>query len=478
MKPGMKPPSISTRAARGRKQLTRVVILAAALVALAIPASASAITVSGTAAPTDPAAGANSNFVIDMDFSGGQVRDLTVGLPPGMIGDPTATPKCTVAQLNANACPANTQVGEVAATANILMLPLPIDVTGTLYNLVAQPGEPARFGIVLTPPVGSPIILQSAVQLRETDFGLNTVIVDIPNTTLLPGDTTIVSQTITLFGTPPGASKPFMRNPTSCASATTNFTAVPYSGATGNGSASFTPTNCGALPFSPTFSARVGAPGQNAPLGKPPISSVIEQDTGEAGLQKAEVFIPPEFGVDLGQLNEFCPIDQFNAAACPPNSVVGSAFATSPLLTEPLTGPVTLVQAAVLPDIGLNLAGPLSLNLHGTLDIAGSVTFSGLPDIPISHFELNFIGGPDGLNITQRDLCLNPPLFHENFTGHNGAMTSLDTLATVEGGCAPANKCKAKAKKKKKGKKSDASAAKKKKKKNPCKKKKKKRKKK
>jgi hypothetical protein len=141
---------------------------------------------------------------------------------------------------------------------------------------------------------------------------------------------------------------------------------------------------------------------------------------------------------------------------------------------------VTLVQGAALPDIGLNLAGPLSLNLHGTLNIAGSVTFSGLPDIPISHFELNFVGGPDGLNVANRNLCLPPPpLFHENFTGHNGATTSLDTFATVEGGCGPVakKKCKAKAKKKK-GKKSEASAAKKKKKqKKSCKKKKGKRKK-
>ncbi len=457
-------------------------MLTAALGALAIPSSAQAIGVSGTAAPDDTTAGAHSNFVIDMDFTGGQVRDLTIGLPAGMVGDPTATPKCTVAQLNANACDDtgadSTVVGEVSAQANILTIIGPITVPGTLFNLDPQPGEPARFGIVLTPPVGDPIILQSAVQLRPTDFGLNTVINDIPNTTLLDGDTTIVSETITLYGTAPGSGKPFMRNPTSCASATTNFSAVPYTGTTGTGQASFTPTNCGSLPFSPTFSARMGSPGQNDVLGKPPVSTVIEQDADEAGLAEAKVLLPPDLGVDLAQLNEICPLDLFNAAACPPNTVVGSALATSPLLTQPLTGPVTLVQQPVLPDIGLNLAGPLSLNLHGTLDISGSVTFSELPDIPISHFELNFIGGPDGLNVANRNLCLPPaPLFHENFTGHNGATASLDTFATVEGGCGPVKKkCKAKGKKKK-GKKSDASAAKKKKQKKSCKKKKKRKKK-
>jgi hypothetical protein len=452
-------------------------VLVAALAALAIPASAQAITVSGTAAPTDTTAGAHSNFNIHMDFAGGQVRDLTVGLPPGMVGDPTATPKCTVAQLNADACDPATIVGEVDAAATVVLLP--VTASGFLYNLEPQAGEPARFGIVLhplgLPGVVPPIILQSGAQLRQTDFGLNTIINNIPNeTTGLP--TTINSQDITLYGTAPGTGKPFMRNPTSCSPKTTTFSAVPYSGATGAGSASFTPTNCGALPFSPTFGARMGSPGQTAVLSKPPVSSVIEQDDGEAGLAQAAVLLPPALGVDLVQLNEFCPLAAFNAAACPPHTVVGSAIATSPLLTQPLTGPVTLVEQPELPDIGLNLAGPLALNLHGTLDIAGKVTFSGLPDIPISHFELNFFGGPDGLNVANRDLCVPPaPLFHEDFTAHSGATTALDTPATIEG-CGPVKKkCKVKGKKKK-SKKSEADAAKKKKKKS-CKKKKKKRKK-
>jgi hypothetical protein len=498
---GMKPTSITDSAARGRRRLRRVAALAAALGVLAIPASAQALTVSGTAAPDDTTAGANSDFNIAINFGPPteDVQNLTVGLPPGVTGDPTATPKCTVAQLNSatagnDGCPANTQVGEVVANATItvLVLPVTLDVSGKLYNLTPQPGEPARFGIVLQPgdlggelmlPL-APVILQSGAALRQTDFGLDTIINDIPNSTEgLP--THINSQTITLFGDPadhgvPGTPKPFMRNPTSCTPKVTNFTATPHPPATGTATGSsppFIPTNCGALPFSPTFSARMGSPGQTAVLSKPPVSSVIEQDDGEAGLAQAAVLLPPALGVDLAQLNESCPELQFEAAACPANSVVGSAVATSPVLTEPLTGPVVLVQQTVLPNIGLNLAGPLSLNLQGTLAIAGSVTFSGLPDIPISHFELNFAGGADGLNVANRDLCVPPaPLFHEDFTAHSGATTALDTAATIEG-CGPVKKCKPKANKKKKGKKSDASAAKKKKKKQSCKKKKKKRKK-
>jgi hypothetical protein len=451
-------------------------VVAAALALLAIPSAAQALTVSGTATPTNPAAGANSNLNIHIDFGspGDQVKDLTVGLPPGMVGDPTATPKCTVAQLNADACDANTVVGDVSAVANILGIPLPVTATGNLYNLDPQPGEPARFGIVLHAAVGDPIILQSGAELRSSDFGLNTIIKDIPNTTLLPGDTDIVSQDIHLYGIAPGTGKPFMRNPTSCVPATTAFSADSYvsPNTTVTGQAPpFTPTNCGALDFSPSFSAAVQ--GVRMPGDQAGIRTSIDQDLGEAGLRTAHVVTPTDFGANFARLANLCPLADFQAGSCPANSVVGSAIATSPLLTQPLAGPVTLLQGLALPNIGLDLNGQLHFLLEGSLGFDNSVTFDGLPDIPISHFQLTFDGPPQGLLIATRDLCKPPPpLFHEDFFGYNGTSSSLDTAATVEN-CGPLAKCKAKKKHKKNNR---AVAAKKKHKKRACKKKHKKRK--
>ena len=475
-------PQTSTRKARGTRFSARFAALAAVLAAFAVPASAQAITVSGTAAPTDPAAGAHSDINIHMDFSGGQVKDLTVGLPPGVVGDPNATPLCTAAQLNASTgttdgCPANTQVGAVSAQAQLVLpVPLaPVTVNGRLYNLAPQPGEPARFGIVLHPdPLGvtDPIILQSAVKLRP-DFGLDSVITGIPNTTLLPGDTTIISQDITLFGIAPGTGKPFMRNPTSCGLATTRFTAVPHSGSAGTGQASFTPTGCGALPFSPTFSAKVTVPGRFTGGQKVALSTTIAQGVGEAGLRDAVVRVPSDFAADVNQITggELCPLPSFQAGACPAVSVVGSATSTSPLLTQALSGPVIAIETpgGGIPMIGLDLTGQLSLRLTGSLAIDNTTTFAGLPDIPISTFELRFNGGPDGLLMAKRDVCKPPvPVFNTAFTSHSGVALAGATPAVVEG-CVPCpvkkgKKKKAK-KKRKQGKKSAAVVAKKKKKK-------------
>jgi hypothetical protein len=447
----------------GKSRRRWMTLAAAALgaAALAAPAGAQAITVSGTAAPADTTAGAHSDFQINVNLgpAGEDVKDLRVGLPPGEVGDPTATPKCTVAQLNANSCPANTQVGTVSsnATVTVILVPVTLNVTGKVFNLEPQPGEPARFGIVLTPvsipePLSTvvggvlpPIILQSGAELRKSDLGLDAIVKDIPNMTAgLP--THINSMTLTLLGmVPAGApAKPFMRNPTSCTPKTSTLTADSYTNPTPvtAQAPSFTPTNCDVLDFSPTFSATLGAPGLTAAGSKTPLTTVIDQDNEEAGLLRAQVLMPPEVGAQNDQLNETCTEEQFAASSCPANSIVGSAIATSPLLTEPLTGPVALVGAG-LPRVGLDLHGPLSMQLFGDFGVVGSatgVTFDGLPDIPISHFELRFSGGPDGLLVAGRNLCEPPaPVFNTNFTGHNGAGTSGATAAVIDGCSAGSN---------------------------------------
>jgi hypothetical protein len=454
-------------------------LVAAGALLVAVPASAQALSLNNlAAAPADTAAGANSDFHIHMEFGGGQVKDLTVGLPPGMIGDPNATPQCTVAQLNSDSCPANSRVGSVSAnaTVTVIAVPVTVNVNGDLYNLTPQPGEPARFGIVLRPlslppplpPILPNVILQSGVELRS-DYGLNTVIKDIPNSTSgLP--TTINSQDITLFGTAPGTGKPFMRNPTSCKEHTTNFTAVPYSGTTATGSASFTTDNCDALDFSPAFSALVaGAVGGQ----KTTVTTSIDQAATEAGLLKATVAIPPDLNPDLNLLGNRCAPDAFQAGNCPPSSIMGFAIASSPLLTSPLAGNVILVETGAIPEIGLDLRGQLNLKLRGTFGLDKVVTFDNLPDIPIASFALTFPSAP-GLLTASRNLCEPPPPnFHAEFLGYNGASTAVDVPGVVVGACQPqaATKAKCKKAKKKKGKKRAASEAKKQKKKS-CKKKK------
>jgi hypothetical protein len=412
----------------------------------AAPSAHAAFGVSGTAAPSNPTSGANSDFNINIEFEGTtqdeSVKDLIVHLPPGLVGDPQATPLCTVAQLNADNCPDNTQLGEVISNVTVpAPLGAPTDVHGALYNLVPQPGEPARFGIVLTPELGDKLILQSAARLRKDDFGLDSIVTDIPNTANVGGVSMPIhvnSQTLTLFGEAP-TGKSFLRNPTSCGTSTTGFSATSHSGETASAEDTFTLSGCENLPFSPTLTAVVGSPGQTAPATKPELTTVIEQEDGEAGLERAQVILPEMVGADTTVLGNECPTPQFQASACPPETIVGEAVSESPLLPQPLEGQVSIVEPLTpgsLPNLGVDLKGPLAIQLRGNFVLVpgpGNV-FEGLPDIPISRFELTFT--PNKLVSTSRELCEPPPpTFQTDFVGHNGK-TQVGPVEAQVAGCA------------------------------------------
>ncbi len=436
-------------------------VLACAVALLIAPAAHAAFQLTNlAAAPANTNAGANSDFSISLDTPDtADMKDLTIHLPPGLVGNPLATTTCTEDQLNADACPAASDVGDVsnAVTLTIQTLPpplpplsLPQTVSGNLYNVVPRAGEPARFGIVLdsSPIPGLPggvfpkIILQSGAVLRPSDLGLDTILNDLPNTAQILGITAgvhINSTALTLsgqVGTPP---KGFIRNPTSCGTHTVGFDADSYDAQTATGSTTFDTVNCAAEPFTPELTANV-KPGKKGDAVE--VSTTISQTIDEAGLQSAQVTLPKElFG--SGALRPPCADADFQAGNCPASTIVGTAVAASPLQSQPLTGPVALVNAGNgpggLPDIGLDLRGALGLKLKGTValtaDARNVVTFSGLPDIPISEFTLTFAGGPDGITFATKDLCADPkpPLvFDADFTSFSGATLHASPTATVD----------------------------------------------
>ena len=475
---------------RIRRRGARLAIAAAGAFALVGPASAYALGNEASAQPASTQAGANSNLSINVAFSnaGDDVKKIVISLPPGQVGNPNAAPTCSVAQLNADTCPAASAVGAVTTNLNafVVVIPVPLSAPGTLYNLQPQPGEPARFGIVLRPLGGllGKVVLQSAVEVRSDDFGLNTIIDNIPRTAppLIPGvdvPIDITSMAVNLQGQAGSPPQGFLRNPTSCQEATTRFSATSYDGATATTPAtdedSYTPTGCDSVPFSPEFSASIGAPGFTALATKPPLTSVIQQSIEEAGLQTARVILPTNIGSDLGALVPACPVPAFEAGTCPAATVIGSAIATSPLLSAALAGPVVVVSnPSGLPRIGLDLLGQLHLQLYGNLVISAAgtgVEFAGLPDIPIASFALKF--SENRLALNQVDLCDGAArIFTTEFLAHSGATLNGTKAATLVG-CGPskgngkgkgatgAKKCKKKGKKRK----GKAAAAKKKKKK-------------
>jgi hypothetical protein len=129
-------------------------------------------------------------------------KDLRFNLPPGLIGNPTPIPKCSLNQFilsshGSTPCPNNTAVGVAtpivtgfdggARVSYVLSEPL--------YSLEPAVGEPARFGFIT---LAGPVILDTSVRTGG-DYG---VVVTVPNITEGTG---FIGNIVTFWGVPADA---------------------------------------------------------------------------------------------------------------------------------------------------------------------------------------------------------------------------------------------------------------------------------
>jgi hypothetical protein len=132
----------------------------------------------------------------------GLARDLTIQLPPGVLGNPTALPQCTAAQfttlvvgeiLTHNLCPPETAIGVANVTFNAPGNGPRFDTRVVpVFNLTPLPGEPARFGFeVLT----ARAYLTTSVR-TGSDYGVTLKASNIPE---LVG---FLSSKVTFWGVP------------------------------------------------------------------------------------------------------------------------------------------------------------------------------------------------------------------------------------------------------------------------------------
>jgi hypothetical protein len=117
-------------------------------------------------------------------FADGDLRDLSVEEPPGLLENPTAVPVCTQAafqtprhnpleeegagqpSLSGESCPDNTQVGTLTLRSSHGG-----GETRTfgLFNLAPPPGSPSELG---ANPYGSPIVFVPRIRQAEGEYGL------------------------------------------------------------------------------------------------------------------------------------------------------------------------------------------------------------------------------------------------------------------------------------------------------------------
>jgi hypothetical protein len=422
--------------------------IAALAAALALPVAARAdVSVTGfSVTPTTTAAGAHPDVTVHEEFSysdgSDSVKKTVLHFPPGLLGNPQATALCPMADFQNDACAANTEVGTITVTATILGVPTPQQ--GKIYNLVPDASHPAVLGISASTPAG-PIHLTSPITLRtSTDFGIDSPVDNTPNSAGgIPIQITAID--LTLQGKPAGAVAPFMTNPTSCKAATTTLDAVSWNAQakTAHGTSTFTPTACDQLAFAPKLVASAGGQGATAKFSHVPFQATITQAVGESAQLSAAVTLPASISPGFDGPSVLCTALQLAAAACPDAARIGTATIQSPLLPVPVQGPVfETVPTAALPGVGVEFGGTLPFVLAGSAAfVSGNRvqnTFSGLPDVPLTSFQLAIDSGPHSLLVANRDLCSGPGLTVDGaFTGQNGATVNASAPVTVQG-CGPA----------------------------------------
>jgi hypothetical protein len=344
---------------------------------LASPAQA-ALTVT----PSTTQAGAHADVEISASFVS-TPTSVVLHLPPGLVGNPNAVPRCTVAQFTGAGCPANTAVGSADATVRT---PLPVTATGSVYNLVPAAGEPARLGI----DVGLAVIRvknQASVTLRP-DGGLDSTIAQLDD-----GGMGVSALDLTLNSS-------FMTLPTSCVPATTTIEAPPNATA----SAAFTPTGCDHVPFDPAVAATLETTQRIVPSGATITLTVPDGGTiRQSHVRRAAIVLPDGTTLSPGVAAglQTCSNDQFAQTACPAASQIGTVSFVTPLLGT-LGGnvyfgpavpgaPYRLFIVVQGDGVLVKLAGDVSLD-----PTTGQITtvFDDLPQVPFTSFALTFQGGP------------------------------------------------------------------------------------
>jgi hypothetical protein len=367
------------------------------------------------------------------------LQTTVVDLPTGLAGDPSATPRCKAHQWPR--CPVETQVGVMRLATSVAQgSGFYTEFSVPVYNLEPAHGAAAEFGFI-----ASNLQIRLVVTVREGDLGLRTVVDTAPSLSqtlwtdlTLWGDpnspandamrgrscTRSVTATVGTWGcTNPdgmpatGERKPFMRNPSTCEGPLTARLAVDsYQDEDVWRHAETTvaaTTGCEHLVFSATGRATVDDAAPGAPSGL-----TVELDVPQANdpeglvtpaVKRVAVTLPEGTVVSPGGADKLqsCTDEQFDAGTfaqetCPLAAKVGDVEIVSPLLSEPLRGPVYVGSqqpGRLLRLMVVARAQGVVLKLNGKLDldpVTGRVTtvFDDQPKLPFETLRMTFKGGP------------------------------------------------------------------------------------
>lgn len=362
------------------------------------------------AGTVDPRGGASSPFVLDLERQDGEqaLAGFSLSLPPGLSAELGPVPLCPQIRASTGSCPANSRVGSVSVAIGSgqapLWLPPTAETPAPLY--LAGPDGGAPFSIVAAVPTQAgpfnlgTVVLRAAIRVSPTT-GKATIEADrLPQ---IVSGVPIDYRVIHLELTRPG----LIRNPTSCQPLRVGARLTSTQGRLAATGDLFQATGCERLRFRPSFA--LGLLGSSRRGGYPRLRAVLKTQGREANVEQLSATLPASELLDQRHLRSVCSRARFAQGKCPPGSVYGHAKVMTPLLGEPLEGPVYLrAGQGRLPDLVASVAGQIRLDLVARLSsVRGrlQVRFQDLPDAPLRKVVLSMEGGRHGLFVNTGGVC-------------------------------------------------------------------------
>jgi hypothetical protein len=418
------------------------------------------------------AAGSFSDFNLRLTRNDGEQEftHFSIKLPPGITGKLAGVPYCPesgIAQarsrtgihggqeeLDSPSCPPASQIGRTlvgAGVGSILTY-----VPGKIYLAGPYNGAPLSM-VAITSGVVGPFDIGTVVirQAFRIDPETGEVFVDATSSDPIPHiiqGIPVHARDIRAYVDRPN----FTLNPTNCKRTSTASTvlgsgldfASPADDNPITVTSPFQAADCAALPFKPKLALKLK--GGTRRGSHPAFTATLKgQGIGAAGIARAQVTLPRSEFIENAHFKTICTRVQFKAGnrpgeGCPAGSIYGKAKATTPILSEPLSGPVFLRSSEhQLPDLVIALHSPtgIDITLVGRVDsVDGQLrsTFESVPDAPVSSFTLQMQGGKKGLFVNSTNLCKTTHKAVSEFDGQNGKQ--LDSKPVVK-----ATACKGKA---------------------------------
>jgi hypothetical protein len=396
---------------------------------------------SQTTATSSPKAGAYTGYTFNLARGDGNqyLGKVSTVLPAGLVGEIPKVTLCGEPQAQAGACAAASQIG--TATAQVGAGTEPYSFTGPVFLTGPYAGAPYGLSIPIHAAAG-PFDLGNVVTHATINVDPHSGRV-IVSTTDLPSifkGVPLRLRNISVLVNHPN----FIFNPTNCGGLSQDSSLTSTSGAGQTLSSPFAVTDCGSLPFKPTFEAATSASNDPTTVKANGASLRINllQGAHEANIRSVVASLPKQLPSRLTTLQKACPEATYaaNPFACPPGAKVGTATVATPVLPGKLTGPAYLVShgGAAFPDLDLLLEGSgVRVILNGTTQIKNGITtstFGTIPDVPVTSFVLDLPQGANSaLAVNGKEFCTQTLTMPTTITAQSGKVIKLQTNVGVAG---------------------------------------------